>query len=383
MADLAQSLDLEFPDFSGKTLTDLSEVLGDGVILANPLDYHTYIWGDVPKMTACFKAVMEAEHNLSVFVLDIPRSDRCDPQSFDCAVQAILKAREETKAQVAVLSLIPENLDEGVIARFADGGVTVLNGMETGLEAIEAAYKCHRVVHGEVPENVWLASVTMRNESVETEEKAGSDTLLSEFGAKHALATYGLDIPSGKLCTHKDEIAKVAQSLNYPLALKTLGLVHKTEAGGVILNIQNQVDLHRAVDTITDIGQGFLIEEMSAPPIAELILGVTREETGLLMLTIGSGGVFTEIIQDSVSILLPSERSELEAAVKRLKISPLLTGYRGRNGVNMEAVYKAVEAVSQYVKAHRDHIVEIDINPLLAGPDRAIAVDAFVRLESE
>lgn len=378
MADLVDDLDLEFPDFPKASLDALKSVLGDDVILANPLDYHTYIWGDVAKMTACFTAVIEAGNCLNVFVLDLPRSDRCDPQSYDCAVQAILNAAKVTQAQIAVLALMPENLDEKIIQRFRQGGVTVLNGMETGLKAIEAAYKCAHQSNADplktrLAANVWLAQTKM-------EDVGRKDIILNEYEAKQALAKCGLEIPASQFCAKKTDILKAVKSLQYPLVLKTLGLAHKTEAGGVILNIQDKTELQSAIERIADTGQGFLLEQMSEKPIMELIIGVTREKTGLLLLTIGAGGIFTELIKDSVSVLLPCSRSELEAAIMRLKAAPLLKGYRGQVGVDMEAVYSAIKAVTEYVKAHKNKLIEMDINPLMVGPEKVIAVDAFIRL---
>lgn len=372
MADLSEDLDLEYPDFPQENLKVLSKVLGPDVTLANPLDYHTYIWGDVPKMTACFTAVMQSGFDLNVFVLDVPRDDRCDPRSFECAIEAIIRAKKSTDAPVAVLSLLPENINENVNAQFQANGVIVMNGMDTGLAAIEAAYFSGRNISAAIPEKeVWLSGDPNNLDTV----------ILSEAKAKAALSEFGLKIPQNVSCETLDDLQEEAKALSFPLALKALGHVHKTEAGGVILNIQNQDALKAACNQIAHGTQGYLLEEMALKPVAELILGVTRDSTGLLILTIGAGGVLTELLNDSVSFVLPCSRHDVEIALNKLKLSAVLNGYRGQPAADMPAILDAVNAIMRYAETYKDTLLELDVNPLMAGATDAVAVDALIRLK--
>ena len=126
---------------------------------------------------------------------------------------------------------------------------------------------------------------------------------------------------------------------------------------------------------------GFLAEEMVHGEVAELIIGVTRDETGLLLLTIGAGGVLTELLQDSASMLVPCTRQEIETALASLRIDKILTGYRGRPAANRASIIDAIEAVQAYCVAN-PHVIELDVNPLIAMPERAVAVDALIKLET-
>ena len=370
MSDLSEPLHLQFPDFPEAALGQISKVLGPDVTLANPLDYHTYIWGDVQAMTACFEGVMNAGLDMNVFVLDIPRPDRCDTTSFEPTVQAIIQAQKNTDAPVAILSSLPENLDEEFVDQFHNCGIVVLNGMETGLKALETAYISSRFLTAPAPEKpVWLAT-----------QNGGSEVLLSEFAAKSALKEFGLETPRSATCASVEDIELLAENLTFPLALKTLGLAHKTEAGGVILGIDSPGALALACQNIPTAGTGYLIEEMVTNSVAELIIGITRDPTGLMTLTLGAGGILTELLQDSVSLILPSCRADIEKALSSLKVYSLLTGYRGQTAANITALLSAVEAVTAYADAEKTNLLELDVNPLMACADKAIAVDALIRM---
>lgn len=373
MADLSENIELEYPNFPSENLQALSKVLGPDVTLANPLDYHTYIWGDVPKMTACFTAVMQSGFDLNVFVLDIPREDRCNPASFECAIEAIIKAKTNTGAPVAVLSLLPENINESVNAKFQAKGIIVLNGMSTGIAAIEASYVSGQILSAPIAEKeVWLSSEPNNLDIV----------TLSEAKAKADLNKCGLKIPQNISSETFEDLRKKAQTLSFPIVLKALGLAHKTESSGVILNIQDQDALKAACERIAHGPQGYLLEEMAPSPVAELILGVTRDPTGMLILTIGAGGVLTELLQDSVSLVLPCSRHDAEAALNALKLSAVLKGYRGQASADISAILNAIDAVIRYAENHKDRLLELDVNPLMAGTTDAIAVDALIRLQA-
>jgi acyl-CoA synthetase (NDP forming) len=369
IADLAESRALEFRDFSKAQAKALKDELGPIVTVANPLDYHTFIWGDTERMTRVFCAVMGDQFDLVVFILDIPRSDRCDPSGYDCAVKAILAAKAKTRANVAVLASMPENLSEEVTARFAAGGVVAIHGMEEGLAAIEA-------IALPLPKASEIGEVLL-NRNVST-----IHTTLDERQSKAELAEFGLVIPGSVTSGNVAELATLAGALKYPVALKGLGLAHKSEAGAVVLNLSSSDELIEAAKGMTGI-IGYLAEEMAQKCIAELLVGVTRDATGLFLLTIGAGGVNTEILKDTSSLLLPARREDIDDALARLKIAPLLRGYRGKPGANIEAVIDAVMAIGAYVEANADIVLELDVNPLIARQGDAIAVDALIRVQEK
>jgi len=122
-----------------------------------------------------------------------------------------------------------------------------------------------------------------------------------------------------------------------------------------------------------------LIEEMITGAVAELLIGVTRDDAHGYVLTLGAGGVLTEILRDSVSLLLPVQPADIESALMSLNCAPLLTGYRGKPTAKIPAIVESVLGVQSYVLANADTVSEVEINPLLCTPDRAVAVDALIR----
>ena len=381
MSDLTDGSILNFPELTQEQNTNLSNVLGDKVTLANPLDYHTYIWGDIPTMTSCFKAVMQGERDLSIFVLDIPREDICDPSGHECAIQAIIDAKIETNTNVAVMSTLPENINETVAQRFKESGIVPLNGMQQGLVAIESAVKVNRI----------KPNIAQYKNSLKVDQKTGdySSIVVTEEKAKTLLGTLGLNTPNSIVVDTKEELTHKVNELNslltYPLVLKGIGLAHKTEAGAVIVGIKNEQELTIAIANIPDSSGGYLLEEMAQDNVAELIIGVTRDQLGLYLLTIGAGGILAELLSDSISMLIPTSRKDVLKSLRDLKIYKILDGYRGKDKANIESIIDAVMTVNDFVLSCEPNetrvLQELDINPLIVGVDKSIAVDALIRFE--
>lgn len=368
MADLSQNTRLDFRDFSKAKIKALKAELGPIVTIANPLDYHTFIWGDTEKMMRVFAHVMQDRFDLCIFVLDIPRADRCQTEGYQCAIDAIIRAKKQTDAKVAVLSLLPENISETINAEFGAAGIVVLNGMEEGLKAIDAVI-AHNVDDDFTP--VPVALFPPRQSKI---------TTLDEHQSKQALAEYGLCVPRSALAKSVGDIAEAANTLKYPVVLKGLGLAHKSEAGAVALGLVDERALKMAATKITPIADQFLIEEMVGDVMAELLIGITRDETGLMVMSIASGGIFTELIGDVTHLLLPAGDRDFETAIASLKIARLLSGYRGRQTADMAPVLGALKIIAEFALEKGEQLAELDVNPLLVSKDRVIAADALVRL---
>jgi acyl-CoA synthetase (NDP forming) len=365
MADISMKFDLEYPDLSTRQTTRLKELLGPIVTVSNPLDYHTFIWGDVPLMSDVFSAVMEGSFDLNVFVLDIPRQDRCDPSSYDCAIEAICIAKERTGAKVAVLGLLPENLPEHVISLFNSHGVLCLNGMDAGLAAIDRAYRAYQII------------TNANNSPVCMHPDLRKEITFDERQSKLKLAEFEVQIPSHVIGKNVDElIEKSRGNLHYPLALKISGIAHKSDVGGVALNITSQKQLEIEFDKLADADE-YLLEEMVDEVIGELIIGVTRDQTGMLLLTLGAGGIYTELFDDSANLILPTSKDEILTALRGLKITKIFDGYRGGIKANLVNVTASIFSISQYACADTG-LSELDVNPLLVCENTSIAADALI-----
>ena len=102
-----------------------------------------------------------------------------------------------------------------------------------------------------------------------------------------------------------------------------------------------------------------------------------------MLLTIGAGGILTELIRDNVNLLLPCSPEQIESALMSLKIATLLTGYRGRPAVNMNHLINEITKISQFAVANKDQLFELDINPLIAGSETSVALDVLLRMSSK
>ena len=192
-----------------------------------------------------------------------------------------------------------------------------------------------------------------------------SQTTLDEAAAKSLLCDAGLAVPPGRRAATVAEAIEAAEALGYPVALKALGVAHKSELGAVRLNLRNAEEVGAAAAVLLSLGSGLYVEKMVAGGLAELIVGVTRDPLFGPVMTIGTGGVLVELLKDSATLLLPASRNEVEAALKGLKMYPLLDGYRGRARADVPAAIDAIMAIAAFVSGHAESIEELDINPLI------------------
>ncbi len=356
MADLGQPAGLDFPPLTSATRDRLGAVLGPMVALSNPLDYNTFIWGDEEKTTEVFTAMLDA-HDAALYLLDLPREDRCDADSYLPALRAVRRAQETTGKPALQLVSMPENLsEERAIAMIADGLCPLL-GMETGLAAIRAA-------QAPAGEDDWRPLPPTG---------PANPRLMDEDEGKAWLASHGIPVPRGVAAATLDELRARAGALQPPLVLKGLGIAHKSEAGAVRLNLPSLED-QPDMPGVT----GYLAEEMVAGAVAEVILGLRRDPVYGATLTLGLGGVATELLADTVTMVLPVDAATITRALRSLRLWPLLDGYRGRKRADVAALVAIALRLAR-VMAADSRLEEVEINPVLLRETGAVAVDALIR----
>ena len=175
---------------------------------------------------------------------------------------------------------------------------------------------------------------------------------------------------------------EAAELLGYPVVLKALGVAHKTDVGGVQLGLSDAHAVSDAVAEMSDLSESFLVERMVQGVVAELIVGVARDEQFGPYLLVGGGGIFVEMMRDSVSLLLPTTNERVLEAFSKLKCAPLLKGFRGAPPADLEAAAGAIMAIAALVENDPEAIVELDINPLMVLPKGlgVVAADALICL---
>ena len=360
-ADTAQGTGLIFPPLNPRQAKDLSAALGPMVAMANPLDYHTYIWRDQAAMTQAWAAMADDEIAMTLLVSDYPRADLCDASDWECVTQAAIEATRRTGRPFAVVASLAELLPEQTAKTLMDHGVGAIHGLDHGLEALDVMSR----PMAPPAEPVLLPGIDRDAE------------LVDEQSAKLALAAHGLTIPPSVVVTDRSTAGQAAADVGFPVALKTLGLAHKTGANGLALGLTTRAEVEVAAPRLAD--GPLLVERMVAGTLVEVLVGVTRDPAHGFVLTLGAGGTMTDVLRDRASLLIPATRAEVTARLKDLNIAPLLEGFRGNPPVDLDALLAAIDAVQAYVLANAERVEEVEINPLICTQDNAIAADALIR----
>ncbi|MEL6839826.1 MAG: acetate--CoA ligase family protein [Pseudomonadota bacterium] len=361
MADAAHATTVGFPALSAEQVMALRTALGPLVALANPLDYNTYIWGDVAAMTATFAAMIDDRMALGLVVLDFPREDRCSAAAWAPVVDAVAAAQAQKGKPIAILSSLVENMPEDVAREMVARDILPLCGIPEAVEAVAAAAEIGK---RDVPAEALLLPG----------HAAPEHEVLSEGTAKQALQAFGLQVPQSYRVENRADLALATAQLDFPVVLKGEGFAHKTEAGALALNLTSIECVLASADQMTC--DAFLVEQMILDGLAELLVGVVCDPAHGFVLTLAAGGVMTEIMQDRVSLLVPSDTSAIEDALRQLRIFAILDGYRGGASADVGAIVDAVLAIQSFVVAHRPQ--EVEVNPLICCADRAIAADALI-----
>ena len=384
IADYAEANDLALPKLDEAQRFELAEVLPGYATIANPLDFTTAIWGDAQALTRMLDSCLSRPADAALLVLDYPDAASGERPQCDLLLELYCDALQRHGKRGFIASAFPELLPVHARDYLHARGVPALQGVEDGLAAWGriAAYQQRRqalLARGE------SALIPLPIAAV-----AGAGHLLDEWQSKQALAAFGLPLPRAVLGTPQTALQD-AEQLGYPLVLKALSseLPHKTEAGGVALNLHDAEQLRSALQRMrADLAEhapavafdAVLLESMASPPLAELIVGVKREAGFGLALVLGAGGILVELLKDSRSLLLPTNDAAIRQALLSLRSAPLLTGFRGRPAADLDALVAAIRAVADYACEHAPRLLELDVNPLLVSAHGCVAVDALTRL---
>lgn len=367
IGDMSAQHNLIWQEIPADKTEYLAKKLGGLVTIANPLDYHTFIWGDEAAMTDVFAAMMGDWIDISVLVIDFPRNDRCSDEAWLPAVNALCEAVRRTGTKAAILASLPEGISEQWASTLTKAGIVPLCGLTAGLNALEkAANMPENSFSGWQPYTALTLSETCH--------------IHDEAEAKALLRVAGITCPAGVSAATADDVTLAAKNLRAPLALKGLGHLHKSEAGLVKLGLDHNM-LKEAAYGMQDC-HGFLIEEIVEKPVAELLVGLRRDPQYGISLTLGSGGIYAELLADIRTGILPLDRGFILKMLHQLRLAPLFSGYRGQPHADIDDAINQIMALCSLIEQNTK-IIEIEINPLMLGAKGhgATAVDALIRYQ--
>jgi acetate---CoA ligase (ADP-forming) len=375
ISDVARHTALEFPPFSPEATARLRSVVDDRVAISNPFDVHTYAWFDRDALRATFDAVLHAGYDVAAYMLDCPPDDRADPASFMMPIDEFIAASQGAPTRAALLAALPETIFRSLRERLLAGGVTPLQGQREALEALDLAAQMGRT---------WRAGP--RVEFRIPRRGPRPVTTLAENAGKAALAAFGLPVPAARAVVPA-AAAAAAEAIGFPVVIKALSadLAHKSDVGGVVLNVRTAAEATAAATRLAALADRVLVEQMVTDGVAEILAGVTVDPQFGQVLVLGAGGVMTEYLQDSTSLLPPFTAESIRGALGRLRVARLLAGFRGKPPGDIAALVEAVLAVARYAEAEVDSLAELDVNPIIVRPSGrgVVAVDVLIRLTKE
>jgi acyl-CoA synthetase (NDP forming) len=217
-----------------------------------------------------------------------------------------------------------------------------------------------------------------------------SQNLLTETESKELLKKAGIPVVETKLAQSKKEAISISKKVGFPVVLKISSpdVVHKSDSGGVKLGLANATQVGKAYNEIlSSVKQAYpeaQIEGVSvqsmAPPGVEVIVGMSKDPQFGPVLMFGLGGILVEVLKDVSFRIVPVTARDAKEMIREIKGYPILEGYRGQKPASIPALEKLIVKVSQFVEKN-PQIRELDLNPIFAYPDKAVAVDARIILE--
>jgi acyl-CoA synthetase (NDP forming) len=341
---------LSMPPLSEKVTQRLRATIHERMVAANPFDFQMFDWNDEEQNAKNFTALLSEDFDVALCLLDYPREDLCDQSTWGGAERGFVRAARQTDTKAAVLATFSDTISESVAVRLMKQGVAMLAGIDAGLAGIQAAVDVG-AAWSSPPSPPLLASFGQRQD--------GPVKVLNEAESKGLLARYGVPVPSGRVVRSagEAEVTEAAGELGYPVVVKTLSVAHKTEVGGVRLDLGSADEVSAVVEEVSGLSESYLIEKMVDGVVAELIVGVARDEQFGPYLLVGGGGILVEMMKDSVS-LLPAD---------------------------LNAAADVILAVARMVENDPSSIIELDINPLmlLAEGQGVVAADALISLNEK
>jgi acyl-CoA synthetase (NDP forming) len=362
LIDTAQRVGVPLPDLGQASTDRVAAVLDPGLEASNPVDASGTGRDAEDVFTECLLALAEDPAiGVLAFCVDLTAEEKPDYAYSD----AVLAVAARTEKPLTVLSNLSSTVDPVQASRLREGGIPVLEGTETGLRAMG-----HLLEHRRRP------APPGPRLTAPVDPAGGVETAAAALGI---LSRYGIPVASFEVVANLPELLRAAGSIGYPLVLKTAGsIAHKTEVAGVVVGIEDEARLTASYRDLSGrLGPEVMVAEQ-VPPGVELALGMVSDEQFGPVVIISAGGRLIELIDERVALLPPLDATTAYGALDRLRIRPLFDGFRGGPPADLTRVVDVVVRFSELALDAVGKLAAIDINPIIAGPERAVAVDALM-----
>lgn len=360
-ADVAHDLGVEFADLADETLTAIGDLLDEGLEPTNPLD----IWGtgaDTRRLFgACLRVITE-DPAVAATALAVDLVTEFDGDT--SYADAVLDVAALTDAPLAVLASVPSAIDAATAQRLRTNGIPVLEGTRSGLAAL--GHLAH-----------WPAPVDRSPASVQR-ERVQRWRAAESLDAFTLLIDYGVPVVEPRQAQSMGEALDAAAAVGYPVALKTLGAVHKSDIGGVALDLADETALSVAYTAMAEsLGPAVSVQTM-APDGIEISVGFVRDDAFGPLVVVAAGGTLVELLADRAVACPPVSHAGAMRMLDRLRVRQLLAGWRGAPAVDVSALADVVVRFSQLAIELGDVLDAVEANPAIVSADGVVAVDALV-----
>ena len=372
-ADEAGRRGLALPPLSAATAAALEPLLPDAATVGNPLDYTAMIWGERERLAAIVRTVASdpAIEQLVLFYDEPAGMDAGLRESWDGVREGLADGAVEADAAALVASTLPELLQDASASAFLARGVPAVAGLRTAIACAAALGR------------PFADPQRLRAIAAAAAPSAGAGpngAWLGEAEAKALLRSAGVAVPRGRLVADADDAVAAAAELGVPVAVKasSAALQHKSEAGALVLGLAGADAVRAAYERVAAAGgpeAAVLVEAMAAPGV-ELVVAARRDAV-VPALVVGLGGIWTELLDDVAIVPLPATPARVESALRSLRGAGLLTGARGTVPVDLAALSALAAAAGDVLLA--EDLALLELNPVIAGPGGAVAVDALAR----
>jgi acyl-CoA synthetase (NDP forming) len=334
-----------------------------------------------PKLLAACVEAVAAEHGFDVLLInsDAPRDPGANPAGIEERVASLAEVVHRAPLFTAITATVSTELTAFGMETLARHRLHFANGLALGVRALDNAifYGQARASRRPAPSRTQRPAPTFLN---------GHTGVLADPLTKRLLAAYGLSGPPERLTHSPDEAAAAADAIGFPVVVKvqSADIPHKTEVGGVKLDVRGADEVREAYELVSNCSPGARVDGVLIAhqvfPVAELIVGVKQDDHFGPVLLVGVGGIFTEAIQDVSIRLPPIDEETAQEMLTQLRGVEVLRGARGRPVADLAAVSHVLIALGELALDLGDRLAELDVNPLFALPEGALAGDALVVL---
>ena len=374
LVDLAHDADVSLTELTNDTVAALEEVLDPELPAVNPLDAWSRGGPDAAEnLTRCLTLMMKDPGAALGAVIH----DRApEGKIYESYLAYMQRARADSAKPVALVSARQGTGHDRAVVTSTHAGYPVLDGVSQFLAGARALFAYR---------DFQLRGPGVSRRADESRAKpwrallAGGATL-TEVDSLSLLADFNVSTSTCTVAGSEEAAVSAATDIGYPVVLKTArkGLLHKSDHGGVVLNIAGEAQLRDAYGAMSqDLGADMLVSAMAGAGV-EMMLGVNRDPQFGPVVLIGFGGVLAETLNDVQFALPPFDAAHARRCVDRLKLRPLLDGVRGKPAVDVEAFCQLAARFSEMAAALGDVVAEVDVNPVIVQERGAVAVDALV-----